>query len=103
MGDKRLFLRWALINVLTVVLITAAGISFAAKIHGASLVAIPIILITGGIASAYGGLICWKADEAITDGWRPGDKEPVRLMHEAQYLIFSAWTCQMIGILSTII
>lgn len=92
---KRLFTRWFLINAFFLTALVAAGLSYGDRIHGASLIAVPAILAVFAGASAFGGRISWLAEE-----W-PRNTE--RLLHEAHWLHFWSWACQIAGIISTML
>jgi hypothetical protein len=99
-------LKWALLNALSVVLLTVLAIEFHNRIHGVALAVVPVILLVGAYASSIGGRLCWRADNLKHDlrGMRHlATRERSLILHEAQYLEFFAWVCQMAGILSTVI
>ena len=93
---RRLFLKWLLLNALAVVLLLAAGVEYHDRIQGSSLVVIPLILAVGAFASTTAGRLCWVVGN---DGF----DDNKRVLHEARYLPFWAYTCQMLGILATVI
>lgn len=98
MISRRLFLQWALLNALFVVFLLAGAA--AAKLHGATLVAVPIILLLYAATSAYGGRLCWRADAANADD----DLRTARwILHDADWLNRGAYTLQIAGIMSTMI
>lgn len=94
--DRKLFTTWAFINCLTVVFLGAMAIVYGHKIHGPSLVIIPVILVVAAGASAFAGRICFELGERVT----PKRKE--HLLHKAKWLTFWAWVTPMIGILGTV-
>lgn len=100
MGSLRparpLFLKWALLNALAVIFLTVLGVEYHDQLRGAPLVVTPLILAVAVYASALGGRMCWRAE-----GASPFARD--RILHEARYLSFWAWVCQMVGILSTVI
>jgi len=93
-GDARaghpLFLRWALFQSVVVTLLTAGGLSYGGRLHGASLVVVPLILVVLAATSAYAGLLAWRCDmgQSVHDGIR--------------HLWFSAGACQLLGLLGTV-
>lgn len=91
---QRLFLRWALINVLLALGLIAGAARFGGQLSGATLVMIPLILAVFGFASAHAGRLFWRLENSSV--------ARSRIRHEAEYLGFSAWTTQILGILSTI-
>ncbi len=95
---RRLFLKWALLNALAVIFLVVLAVEYHEHVRGAPLVVIPVILALAAYASAFGGRLCWESD-----GVEPGTKRAARIIHEARYLSFWAWVCQMVGILSTVI
>lgn len=98
MTARRLFLQWALINALFVVFLVAGAST--AKLHGATLVAVPIILLLYVCASAWGGCLSWRADEAwnLTSDWKRR-----AILHDAEWLNRGAYALQIAGIMSTMI
>lgn len=102
-SDRVLFLKWLLLNALALVGFVALGVTEHGKVHGASRVAIPIILAVFAWASYGAGRICWAAgglgEKAWIDGGR-GDWE--ELLHDANWLSYWAYACQILGILSTV-
>src|SRR5207253_5902485 len=67
-----LFLRWALFQSVMVTLFAAAGLAYGGRLHGASLVVVPLILAVLAVTSGYAGLLAWRCDEgeSIRDGVR---------------------------------
>lgn len=97
MKDRTLFLKWVLLNALTVVFFATAGVAYHSKIDGASRIVIPIILVLFASGSAYGGRLCWRADTAI------GRYEERRILHDALYLEWFAYRSQIAGIIATML
>ena len=87
--ERKLFVKWALLNSLSLVFLGVLGILFGSKIHGPSVMAVPVILSIYGFAQYGAGRIAWNEQDR-------------RLMHEARWLPFWAWIAQMVGILSTV-
>lgn len=97
MKEKKLFLRWALLNVLALVFIIALAVTYGGNVHGPSLAVIPVIIAITAIASTFAGILCWNAPPA-----RPGSLNARSILHDAKYLLFWAWVSPMIGILGTV-
>jgi hypothetical protein len=85
-----LFLRWVLFQSIVLTLLAAGGIAYGGRLHGASLVVVPIILAVLAATSAYAGLLAWRRDrdESARDGIR--------------HLWFAAGACQLVGLLGTV-
>lgn len=86
-----MFVRWALLFVVSLVALTGMGITYGGRVTGPSLVAIPIIAIVFISASLFAGLLCWNADA-----------DPEVTVHRADWLTFWAWVTPMIGIMGTV-
>jgi hypothetical protein len=97
MRERTLFLRWALLNVVAGMFLGSLGIRYGARVHGPSLVAVPLILAVWAYASAIGGRICWH-----TDGVLPGTRAAVKLAHDAKYVRHWAEQIQYMAMLSTV-
>ena len=95
--ERKLFVKWAMLVAFSVVFIAALGIAYGSKIHGPSLVVIPIILLVYAYAAGSAGRICWLASGP--DSTPRGNK---RLLHDSEWLIFWAWVTPMIGIMGTV-
>jgi hypothetical protein len=95
--EKRLFMKWALLNAVFVVFLLSLAITFGGRVHGVALYVIPLILILGAYGSAYAGRLCWRAD-----GVEPGSITARHIVHESLYLDHFGWVCPMLGILSSI-
>jgi hypothetical protein len=72
-GDRRrqrrrrsLFLRWALVNALATVAFVAAAISYHGEIHVVGRIAAAIVLAVFALASAYCGVLAWRAGDSAT-------------------------------------
>ena len=61
MTDKSLFLKWALINVLFVIGVIVAAVTYNGHIPALADLAIGIVLLTYGIATALLGIELWGA------------------------------------------
>lgn len=94
---RDLFLKWVLLNVLALVFLTVGGLAYAHRIHGPSLVVVPLMLVVYSYAAAYAGRICWRAGDHDRSAWKLQ-----RLLHEAEYLNFWVWLLQMMGMLTTV-
>jgi hypothetical protein len=85
-----LFLRWVLFQSVVATLLIAAALAYGGRLHGASLVVVPLILAVLGLTSGYSGLLAWRADEGV----------PVRT--GLRHLWFAAGVCQLLGLLGTV-
>jgi hypothetical protein len=85
-----LFLRWVLFQSVVATLLVAAGLSYGGRLHGASLLVVPLILAVLAVTSGYAGLLAWRADEgqSVVGGLR--------------HLWFAAGACQLLGLLGTV-
>lgn len=105
--DRMLFLKWLLLNALALVGFVALAALEHGRVHGASRVAIPIILLVFCWASAGAGRICWRASAppgtASLKGYLlTGKTLKDTLLHDANWLGYWAYACQILGILSTV-
>jgi len=91
------FLKWALLNALTAVFFVAAGYLYHSHIHGAALVAVPMLLTLFTFMTAYGGWLCWKTDLATKTYLKD------RIRHDLDWLNYFAYTLQVGGIMCTLI
>jgi MotA/TolQ/ExbB proton channel family protein len=85
-----LFLRWVLFQAVVLTLLLAGGLAYAGRLHGASLVVVPLILAVLAGTSGYAGLLAWRTDEGV----------PV--MEGLRHLWFAAGSCQLLGLLGTV-
>lgn len=85
-----LFLRWVLFQSVVATLLIAGGLAYGGRLHGASLVVVPLILAVLALTSGYAGLLAWRADEGLTV--RTG----------LRHLWFAAGVCQLLGLLGTV-
>jgi hypothetical protein len=111
---KKLFLRWALINTLTFVLATTAGVAFLDDLGtlGASSRASIVIVAVFVVMSAYCGTLMWRADGILdragageADGGDPAaqpDDELRAVAHDAGHVWFAVSLCQILGLLGTV-
>jgi hypothetical protein len=85
-----LFLRWVLFQSVVATLLVAAGLSYGGRLHGASLLVVPLILAVLAATSGYAGLLAWRADQgqSVVGGLR--------------HLWFAAGACQLLGLLGTV-
>lgn len=102
---RPLFLKWLLLNSLAVVFLTVLATYFHGSLRGAPLIVVPVIVAIAAYASFLGGRLCWRTDSflASEDTIEEILRARRRILHEARYLEFWAWVCQMTGILSTVI
>ena len=70
--------------------LAAVALGYGGRLHGASLVMVPVILLVLAATSGYAGLLAWRVDEGepATDGLR--------------HLWFAAGVCQLLGLLGTV-
>lgn len=103
---RPLFTKWALLNGLLAVGVAGLAAHYGSRVHGASLISIPAIVIAYLYASTLGGRIAWDADSTPRPNASTRDylweKRARDLLHRAHWLGFWAWTCQILGILSTV-
>lgn len=85
-----LFLRWVLFQSVMLTLFLAGGLAYGGRLHGASLVIVPLILAVLVGTSGYAGLLAWRADEGV----------PV--LEGIRHLWFAAGSCQLLGLLGTV-
>jgi hypothetical protein len=87
---RPLFLRWVVLQSVVVTLLAATALAYGGRLHGASLVMVPVILAVLAGASGYAGLLAWRRDVGVSpeDGLR--------------HLWFAAGTCQLLGLLGTV-
>ena len=87
---RPLFLRWVVLQSIVLTLLAAAALAYGGRLHGASLVMVPVILAVLAGASGYAGLLAWRRDAGISPegGLR--------------HLWFAAGTCQLLGLLGTV-
>ncbi len=106
MQERQLFLKFVLLNAVASVFLVALGLVYGGRVHGPSLVAVPVILLLALYAQIGAGRICWEADNLMgaSFGTRAeGPKQRARLLHDAKYLGHWAWCAQVTGILSTVL
>ncbi len=99
-ADHPLFLRWALINALLAIFLVTAGAAYRGNLHGAVLVALPIILAIYCSATYYAGKLAWRADDYL-DTVRGSEPERIRILHDAEWINRWAYSCQIAGIMCT--
>lgn len=105
---KQLFLRWALINVLTGVVAVTAGALFLddlGRMGGSAKAALVIVAVFVPM-TAYCGRLMWRAD-GLLDGAGARDEEEVderlrAVAHDAGHVWFSVSLCQILGLLGTV-
>jgi hypothetical protein len=110
---KKLFLRWALINMLAFVLATTAAVAFLddlGTLGGSSRASIVIVAVFV-VMSAYCGTLMWRADGILdraqageADGGDPAqpDDELRAVAHDAGHVWFAVSLCQILGLLGTV-
>lgn len=65
---RPVFLRWALVNSLAVVAFLAAALSYHGDIHTVGRAAAALVLGVFTLASAYCGVLAWRADTVAARG-----------------------------------
>ena len=94
--SRPLFLRWLLIQALSIAFLVGLAVEYGHFVKGASFVAVPVILLIGGAGSAVAGRICWELDS----------RRSVLALNRAktglENVSFASWTCQIVGIMSTV-
>jgi hypothetical protein len=85
-----LFLRWVGLQAVVATLLAAAALAYLGQLRGASMMMVPLILAVLVGASAYAGLLAWRAD----DGTSPSGG--------LRHLWFAAGVCQLLGLLGTV-
>jgi hypothetical protein len=87
---RPLFLRWAVFQSAVLTLLIAAALGYGDRLHGASLIMVPLILLVLAGASGYAGYLAWRFDA--------GESPNGGLRH----LWFAAGVCQLLGLLGTV-
>lgn len=88
--SRPLFLRWVALNAVVATILAALTHAYAARLHGASLLMVPLILAVLVVANGYAGLLAWQEDTVGMD--RRG----------LRHLWFAAGVCQLLGLLGTV-
>lgn len=97
MRDRLLFVKWFFLNALTVVFLIAMTLAYGGRVHGPSLVAIPVILAVYAFAQFGAAKICWRANEVTAQtasAWA--------LLHEAKFVRHWAEQVQYLAMLATV-
>lgn len=98
MRERPLTLRWVLLNALLVTGLAVLAIEYGGRVHGASLLVVPVILAMYAFESFHGLRLCWRADQLPSELTVVAEK----LLRETKDITFWAWNLQMTGILATI-
>jgi MotA/TolQ/ExbB proton channel family len=85
-----LFLRWVGLQAVVATVLAATALAYLDQLQGASLMMVPLILAVFGGASAYAGILAWRAD---------GGASPSGGL---RHLWFAAGVCQLLGLLGTV-
>lgn len=93
MRDRPTFLRWLLLNAVTVSAVAALGAAFGGRVHGVA------IFASAAICAAYlaGAVACGReawASDAGAYSWE--------IAHRLEWVSMAGWACQILGILSTV-
>ena len=86
---RPLFLRWALVTVLAVVAFVVAFVSYHGDVHTVGKVSAAIVLAVFALASAYCGLLAWRADDGRADS------------RSLEHVSFAIRVCPMLAMLGT--
>jgi predicted exporter len=89
-SPRPLFLRWVVFQSAVLTLLIAAALAYGDRLHGASLIMVPLILLVLAAASGYAGYLAWQFD---------GGAEPNGGL---RHLWFAAGVCQLLGLLGTV-
>jgi len=87
---RPLFLRWVVLQSAVVTMLVAAALAYGGRLHGASLVMVPVILAVLAGASCYAGLLAWRLDAGVSPNGG------------LRHLWFAAGVCQLLGLLGTV-
>ena len=93
---RSLFLKCVLVVSGTGVLLALLATKYAARVHGPSLVVVPIILIVMGRAAYEALRLAWAAEG------KQQNFERVPLIHSARWMNYWAWLSPMIGMMGTV-
>jgi ABC-type protease/lipase transport system fused ATPase/permease subunit len=85
------FLRWALVNAMAFVAFVAALVAYHGHVHTVGKVSASIVLVVFALASAYCGLLSWRADEA-------SERTDARAL---EHVSFAIRVCPMLAMLGT--
>lgn len=103
MKRRRLFLRWALINALSLVFFGVLyAHNFFAGLEGAPLYGAAVILIFTVVMSAYAGWLTWRTDDVI-EGHTNDAQARARLNHDLSHVFHAIWVCQILGIIGALV
>lgn len=110
MSDRPLFLRWALISVLTVVAAAAGAIAFLSNVGTVSTttkVMAAVIVAVFALMSAYCGKLMWRADGVfgLTDWSEDGlyrKRSITKIAHDSEHVYFTVSLLQILGLLGTV-
>jgi hypothetical protein len=86
------FLRWALVNALTVVAFVAAFVSYDGQVHPVGRATAGIVLAVFALASGYCGLLAWRSDEGVLRGAN---------MRGLEHVALAIRVCPMVAMLGT--
>lgn len=102
MIDRKLFLKWALVNVLAFMFFAILmTLGFASGLTGAPRLATVAIAIIAVVFSAYGGRLAWKTDVAVESG--VAMTSMMQVEHDLDHLFHAIWLCQILGIVGALL
>jgi MotA/TolQ/ExbB proton channel family len=88
---RPLFLRWVLVNALTLVAFVAAFVSYDGQVHAVGRVTGGIVLAVFALAAGYCGLLAWRSGEG---GGRAGTRG-------LEHVALAIRVCPMVAMLGT--
>lgn len=89
---RPLFLRWVLVNALTIVAFSASWLAYDGHLHPTGAVAAAVVLFVFALATGYCGLLAWRADERA---------EPQADTRSLEHVAFAIRVCPMLAMLGT--
>jgi hypothetical protein len=112
---KHLFLKWCLVTVVALAVISLALVlakSQAVDLSPIAKTMVGVIVLVYLIATSYCAMLCWQTDQALedlegSDSGAEGDGEQIKtflpkICHKADQVSFAANECPYIGLLGAI-
>lgn len=97
---RKTFLRWSLINALSLVLLGVLYLhDFFENLTGAPLLGALAITGFSVLMTAYAGWLSWKTDDYLED--EPVDRS--QLLHDLNHVFHAIWVCQILGIIGALV